>query len=73
VKAGKHSKADRAISVQTAVEPEYGRWAVDVFVTFASGVVRHRTDTYATRERAEVSARLIQRAAERELRGPLLR
>ncbi|HWO66861.1 MAG TPA: hypothetical protein VNO31_43195 [Umezawaea sp.] len=61
----------RPISVDTAAEPEYGRWAVDVLVTFPDGVVRHRIDTFSTRALAEASARLIKRASERELRGPL--
>jgi hydrogenase maturation protease len=62
---------DRALRVETVVELEEGRWAVDVVVVFADGVVRHRIDTFPTRALAEISARLIKRAAERELRGPL--
>jgi hypothetical protein len=57
-----------ALDVQTVVVAERGRWAVDVVVVFADGVVRHRIDTFATRARAELSARLIKRAAEREWR-----
>ena len=55
--------------VETVIEYEYGRWAVDAVVVFADGVTRHRIDTYPTEPRAEISARLIKRAAERELRG----
>jgi len=61
----------RAESVETVVELDRGRWAVDVVVVFPDGVVRHRIDTFATRARAEISAGLIKRAAERELGGPL--
>lgn len=65
------SSADEALDVQTVVTEERGRWAVDIVVVFADGVVRERVDTYPTRARAELSARLIKRAAERDLRGPL--
>ncbi len=66
-----HTSADEALGVQTVVVPERGRWAVDIVVVFADGVVRKRIDTHATQARAELSARLIKRAAERDLRGPL--
>ncbi|ORV90614.1 hypothetical protein AWC12_07110 [Mycolicibacterium iranicum] len=66
----KDSCADEALGVETFVVPERGRWAVDIVVVFADGVVRKRIDTHATRARAELSARLIKRAAERELRAP---
>lgn len=66
-----HSSADDALDVQTVVVQERGRWAVEIVVLFADGVVRKRIDTHATKARAELSARLIKRAAERELRGPL--
>jgi len=64
------SSADEALEVQTVVVPERGRWAVEIVVVFADGVVRKRIDTHATKARAELSARLIKRAAERDLRGP---
>lgn len=60
-----------ALEVETVVTEERGRWAVDIVVVFADGVVRKRIDTHHTKARAELSARLIKRAAERELRGPL--
>ncbi|MBS4727588.1 hypothetical protein MSM1_04225 [Mycobacterium sp. SM1] len=60
------------MDVQTVVVEERGRWAVDIVVVFADGVLRKRIETYYyTRARAELSARLIKRAAERDLRGPL--
>lgn len=59
-----------AESVETVVSPERGRWVVEVVVVFPDGVVRHRIATFPSRERAELSARLIKRAAERDLRGP---
>jgi hypothetical protein len=60
-----------AESVETFVFPEKGRWVVEIAVVFPDGVVRHRIDTFHTERRAEISAGLIKRAAERELRGPL--
>ncbi len=65
------SSADDALEVQTVVVEERGRWAVEIIVLFADGVVRTRIDTHATKARAELSARLIKRAAEREIRGPV--
>ena len=49
---GKDSCADEALGVETFVVPERGRWAVDIVVVFADGVVRKRIDTHATRARA---------------------
>lgn len=65
------STADDALSVDTVVVPERGRWAVDIIVVFADGIVRKRIDTHPTQARAELSARMIKRAAERDIRGPL--
>jgi hypothetical protein len=65
------SSADEALSVDTMVIEERGRWAVDIVVVFADGIVRKRIDTHPTKARAELSARLIKRAAERDIRGPL--
>lgn len=65
------SSADDALAVHTVVVEERGRWAVDIVVVFADGIVRKRIDTYSTKARAELSARMITRAAERDLRGPL--
>ncbi|EUA23726.1 hypothetical protein I553_5628 [Mycobacterium xenopi 4042] len=44
---------------------------MDIVVVFADGIVRKRIDTYHTRTRAELSARIIQQSAERDLQGPL--
>lgn len=65
------SPADGALDVQTVVVEERGRWAVDIVVLFADGVVRNRIDTYSTKARAELSAWMIKRAAERDIEGPL--
>lgn len=65
------SSADEALDVQTVVVPERGRWAVEIVVLFADGVVRRRIDTFPTEARAQLSAGLIKRAAERDIRGPL--
>ncbi|MBI3691606.1 MAG: hypothetical protein HY239_13390 [Mycolicibacterium aromaticivorans] len=67
----KGSSSDEAVDVQTVVVEERGRWAVDIVVVFADGVVRKRIDTHHTKARAELSARLIKRAAERDIRGPI--
>jgi hypothetical protein len=65
------SSAEEALSVDTVVTEERGRWAVDIVVVFADGIVHKRIDTHPTKARAELSARIIMRAAERDLRGPL--
>lgn len=62
---------DSALAVDTVVVPDRGQWGVDIVVYFHDGVVRHRVNTYPTKNRAEISARLIKRGAERDLRGPL--
>lgn len=65
------SSTDEALTVDTVVIEERGRWAVDIVVVFADGIVRKRIDTHPTKARAELSARMIKRAAERDIRGPL--
>lgn len=65
------SSTDEALDVETVVVEERGRWAVEIVVVFADGVVRKRIDTHATRARAELSANLIKRAAERDIAGPV--
>lgn len=67
---GRMPNVRHAHGVETVVELERGRWTVDVVVIFPDGLVRHRIDTFHTRARAETSARLIKRTAERELQGP---
>jgi len=62
---------DEALSVDTVVISEHGRWAVDIVVVFSDGIVRKRIDDHSTKARAELSARMIERAAERDIRGPL--
>jgi hypothetical protein len=63
-----NSSVDEALSVDTVVTAESGRWAVDIIVVFADGVVRKRIHTHATRRRAEIAADLIKRAADRDPR-----
>jgi hypothetical protein len=65
------SSAQEALDVTTVVVPERGRWAVDIIVVFADGVVRKRIHTHATKRRAELAADLIKRAAERDIAGPI--
>lgn len=68
---GRRPKPDRAESVETVVFHERGRWVVEIVVMFADSVVRHRIDDFPTKARAEISARLIKRGAERDIEGPL--
>ena len=65
------TSTDEALDVQTVVVEERGRWAVEIIVVFADGVVRKRINTHNTKARAELSANLIRRAAERDIRGPI--
>ncbi|MFC7655229.1 hypothetical protein ACFQV8_00470 [Pseudonocardia benzenivorans] len=53
--------------METVIVQDRGRWAVEIVVVFSDGVVRRRIDTYPTRARAEISASLIRRAADRDL------
>ncbi|MEU6701303.1 hypothetical protein [Pseudonocardia sp. NPDC046786] len=62
------SSADEALDVHTEVVHERGRWVVEIVVVFADGVVRRRISDHPTEARARISARLIRRAAERDLR-----
>lgn len=63
------TSADEAHEVQTVVVEECGRWAVDIVVVFADGVVRKRINTHATKARADIAADLIRRAANRDIGG----
>ena len=63
------TSTDTALDVQTVVVEERGRWAVEIIVVFADGVVRKRINTHATRARAELAADLIRRAANRDIGG----
>ncbi|ADG89916.1 hypothetical protein TBS_32760 [Thermobispora bispora] len=56
-------------TVDTVVVPDKGRWAVDLIVMSRESVVRHRISVHPTKERAEISARIIKRTADRDLGG----
>ena len=58
-------------AVETVVVPERGLWHLDIVVVYPDGVVRRRVGTYRTEKLANVAARLIKRAAERDLPGPI--
>ncbi|MDX1890567.1 hypothetical protein [Mycolicibacterium sp. 050158] len=60
-----------ALAVETIIVEERGQFVVEIAVVFADGIVRKRIDTHRTRRRAEIAAKLIKRAAERDLKGPL--
>lgn len=66
---GRPTSADEALDVQTVVVHESGRWAVDIVVVFADGVVRKRIDTHHSKARADIAADLIRRAANRDIGG----
>ena len=51
-----------------SIVEEAGRWVLYLDVVFADGAVRHRVQTYHTRAQAEVAARYVHAAAERDLR-----
>ena len=61
------TSTDEALDVQTVVVEENGRWAVDIVVVFADGVVRKRINTHNTKARADIAADLIRRAADRDI------
>lgn len=65
----RETSTDTALDVQTVVVEEAGRWAVEIVVVFADGVVRKRIHTHATKARAELAADLIRRAANRDIGG----
>jgi hypothetical protein len=51
--------------VSTEVLEERGRYIVVLDVVFADGVVRHRLQSYHTRAKAEVAARIVRATADR--------
>lgn len=55
--------------VSTEIIEERGRFTVVLDVVFDDGAVRHRLQTYHTRARAELAARIVRATAERE-HGP---
>ncbi|MEO1063341.1 MAG: hypothetical protein AAFZ07_18145 [Actinomycetota bacterium] len=55
--------------VQTEVVEERGRFTVVLDVVFPDGAVRHRMQSYHTRGRAELAAKIMQATAERD-HGP---
>ncbi len=54
--------------VSTEVLEESGRYVVVLDVVFADGAVRHRLQSYHTRARAELAARIVRATAERDHR-----
>ncbi len=54
--------------VAASVVEERGRWLVILDFVSPEGAVRHTVGNYHTRGKAEVAARLMQAAAEREAR-----
>ena len=62
---------DPAIAVDTTVREERGRWIVDIAVVFPDGAVQHTVNDYPTRRHAEIAARWMRRAADRDIEGPI--
>ena len=71
---------DKAIGVTAAILPERGHWAVFLDISFWNDqdgeypikTVRRRINTFPTRDRAELAASFMVRAAARNLRHPQL-
>ncbi len=63
--------SDEAIAVDTFVREERGRWVVEIVVVFRDGAVQKRVTDYPTRRHAEIAARWIRRAADRDIEGPI--
>lgn len=61
---------DEEAFVSASVVLEQGRWNVILDFVFQDGVVRHRVGSYHTRQKAEVAARFMKAAAERDARWP---
>jgi succinylarginine dihydrolase len=57
---------DEALAVHAFVEEERGRFTVVLDVVGSTGAVRHRIQTYPTRQKAELAARIVARAADRQ-------
>jgi len=55
--------------VSTDVLEEHGRFTVVLDVVFPDGAIRHRLQSYHTRARAELAARIMRATAERD-HGP---
>lgn len=66
--------ASDTVAVETSVSCEQGRWVVWLDVVQVPDhdphVVRHRLGDYGTRAEAEVAARWMARAANRDLSSP---
>lgn len=54
--------------VSASVVEERGQWTVVLDVVFPDGAVRHRLQTYHTKARAELAARIVLATAERDHR-----
>lgn len=57
---------NEAIAVHAFVEEERGRFTVVLDVVSATGAVRHRIQTYPTRQKAEFAASIVARTADRQ-------
>jgi hypothetical protein len=60
---------EEALSADTTVVDEHGRWIVYLTVVLASGAVRRRVGDYHDERRAAQAARIIERNARRCIPG----
>lgn len=63
-------EAEGSSKVETLIVEERGQWAVDIVVYFPDEVIRKRISTCRTLRLAAITADLIKRAAERDIRTP---
>jgi hypothetical protein len=59
-----------ALRAYSRIERESGMWVVYLDVLFTDGIARRRIAAYSSRARAEMSAKWMQRVADRDLDGP---
>ena len=61
---------EAAIAVETHIAERSGRWVVEIAVIFPDGAVRRTVNEYPSKRHAEIAARWIKRAADRDIQGP---
>ena len=59
-----------AIRAYARIERDAGMWVVYLDVLFTDGIAKRRIAAYPSREKAEMAAKWMERAADRDLEGP---